>query len=153
MEGNSMNVKQREAMSDPEVRRVFEEELLFGEATDTAAALLESLGKTQRELARRLGVSEGRISQILSGAENLTLRTLAAVGWALGVRFQLDSVPMADRQGTPAQDDPPVPAWLGLLRPRSALVFRDVSRPETKKPAPALVRRPQVRRQKEIVAA
>ena len=100
------------AMTDPEVRRILEEELLFGEATDTISGLLESVGISQKELADRLGVTEGRVSQMLSGHVNLTLRSLAALGWALGVRFELDPRPMADRRGTPAVSDPAPPDWL-----------------------------------------
>ena len=48
-----------EKRTDP--RKAFEEELLVGETADTIAALLESLGISQRELARRLGVSEARV--------------------------------------------------------------------------------------------
>lgn len=116
-------------LRDPEVRRVFEEELLFGESTDTIEALLESLGISQRELAARLGVSQGRVSQLLSGRENITLRTLGALGWALGVRFELNPVPMAERAGTPAADDPPAPAWLSQLRPQPNVEFRTISMP------------------------
>jgi transcriptional regulator with XRE-family HTH domain len=102
-------------LTDPEIRRVFEEELLVGEATGTVAALVEALGLTQRELAERLGVSEGRVSQILSGGTNLTLRSLAGLGWALGVEFKLHPQAMRDRRGTPATDDAPVPGWLHEL--------------------------------------
>jgi hypothetical protein len=59
----------------------------------------------------RLGLSEGRISQILSGSENLTLGTLAAIGWALGFRFELLPVPVTSSnagEGTSAY-----PKWLG----------------------------------------
>lgn len=121
--------RENAALSDPEVRRVFEEELLFGESTDTVEALLESIGVSQRQLATRLGLSEGRVSQVLSGRENITLRTLAAMGWAVGVRFELNPVPMADRAGTPAQDDPPAPAWLTHLRREPNVEFRSVSMP------------------------
>lgn len=102
-------------LTDPEIHRVFEEELLVGEATDTLAALVEVLGISQRDLAARLGVSEGRVSQILSGATNLTLRSLAGLGWALGVEFRLRRQAMSDRRGTPAGADPPAPAWLHEL--------------------------------------
>jgi transcriptional regulator with XRE-family HTH domain len=114
-EASNMSIKQRKALADPEVRRVYEEELLVGEATETIAGLLTSLGIPRKELARRLEVSAGRVSQILSGAENLTLRSLGALGWALGIRFNLRPVAMADRRGTPAEDDPQAPAWLASL--------------------------------------
>lgn len=117
------------ALRDPEVRRVFEEEVLVGEATDTVVGLLESLGLPRKELARRLGVSPGRVSQILSGEENLTLRSLGALGWALGVRFQLTPKPMADRRGTPAIGDPPAPQWLSRIQQQPGTVFAKVQLP------------------------
>jgi transcriptional regulator with XRE-family HTH domain len=108
-----------DVMTDHEARRIYEEELLLGEATENVTALLRSLGLSQRELAQRLGVSEARVSQIVSGAENLTLRSLAALGWALGVRFELDPVAMssAERRGTPAEADAAPPDWLNMLHP------------------------------------
>lgn len=47
-------------------------------------------GVTKRELAQRLGVTPGRVSQVLSGDENLTLRTLAAVCAALDAHLQVE---------------------------------------------------------------
>jgi transcriptional regulator with XRE-family HTH domain len=107
-----MKSNQHDPLTDPEIRRTFEEELLVGEATDTLVAMLESAGLTRKELASRLGVSSARVSQILSGAENLTLRSVAAVAWALGIRFELQPTAVSDRRGTPAEDDPPAPPWL-----------------------------------------
>jgi transcriptional regulator with XRE-family HTH domain len=46
-------------------------------------------GLTRADLASRMGVSPGRVSQVLSGGENLTLRTLASLATALGGRFEL----------------------------------------------------------------
>ncbi len=125
-----MTNRARKDMGTPEIRRAFEEELLVMEATDTVAGLLESLGLSQRELANRLGVSPGRVSQILSGAENLTLRSLGALGWALGIRFDLTPAPMGNRAGTPAIGDPPAPAWLGRMRPRASWNFGPLELPE-----------------------
>jgi transcriptional regulator with XRE-family HTH domain len=132
-----MTNRTREALARPEVRKAFEEELIVGEANDTVIALLDSLGITQKELARRLGVSAGRVSQILSGAENLTLRSLGALGWALGVRFELAPAPMANRAGTPAESDPPPPAWLSRMRPQMSFDFRPLRLPPARK-LPAL---------------
>lgn len=101
-----------EVTATPEGRRAFEEEVLIGEVTDTIAGLLESSSVSQRELARRLGVTEGRVSQILSGTGNLRLRSVAAVAWALGVRFSMRARPLAERAGTPAAEDPPLPEWI-----------------------------------------
>ena len=46
-------------------------------------------GLSRADLAARMGVSPGRVSQILGGGENLTLRTLAALATALDARFDI----------------------------------------------------------------
>jgi transcriptional regulator with XRE-family HTH domain len=51
---------------------------------------LRERGLTRADLAARMGVSPGRVSQILGGGENLTLRTLAALSTALDARFDLE---------------------------------------------------------------
>jgi transcriptional regulator with XRE-family HTH domain len=55
-------------------------------------------GLSRADLAARMGVSPGRVSQILGGGENLTLRTLAALSTALDARFdiQLGTLKAAD---------------------------------------------------------
>jgi plasmid maintenance system antidote protein VapI len=65
-----------------------QEELIL-EATEALARALQSSGLTQSELAGRLGKTEGFVSQILSGDESLTLRSLADVADALGCRVQI----------------------------------------------------------------
>ena len=47
-------------------------------------------GLTRADLAARMGVSPGRVSQILGGGENLTLRTLVALSTALDARFDVE---------------------------------------------------------------
>jgi len=49
---------------------------------------------TRADLATRMGVSPGRVSQILGGGENLTLRTLAALSTALDARFGIELSPL-----------------------------------------------------------
>ena len=75
---------------------------------DTLSLLMEDLGISQRELARRLEQSEANISKLLSGSSNLKLSTIAAIATALGVRVQPHLTP-APRQGTPAEHDPALP--------------------------------------------
>jgi transcriptional regulator with XRE-family HTH domain len=48
---------------------------------------------TRADLAGRMGVSPGRVSQVLSGGENLTLRTLACLATALDGRFEVEFRP------------------------------------------------------------
>lgn len=51
--------------------------------------LLQHAGVSRAGLARRLGWSRARVTQVLSGQENLTVQTLAAVAGALGYTFDL----------------------------------------------------------------
>ena len=75
-------------------------------------------GLSRADLAARMGVSPGRVSQILGGGENLTLRTLAALSTALDARFDLElSSPKAENtyqeEAAPAPNHhsfPPGPA-------------------------------------------
>jgi transcriptional regulator with XRE-family HTH domain len=60
------------------------------EMTTAVTWYMKERGITKRELAERLNVTPGRVSQILSGGENLTLRTLATVCAALDAHFQVD---------------------------------------------------------------
>jgi plasmid maintenance system antidote protein VapI len=78
-----------EFLENPDVRRAFEEELLLGQVRKGIRKRLEELNLPRRELAQRLRVSEGRISQMLSGGENLTLKSLAGLALALNARFDL----------------------------------------------------------------
>jgi len=48
---------------------------------------------TRAELAGWMGVSPGRVSQVLSGGENLTLRTLVSLATALDGRFEVQFRP------------------------------------------------------------
>jgi len=57
---------------------------------DEMLALITQLTNEIADLAARMGVSPGRVSQILGGGENLTLRTLAALSTALDARFDVE---------------------------------------------------------------
>ena len=67
-----------------EGRRGLDVERLLVEATENLCRLMEREGVTGRELARRLGVSPARVSQMLDGTRNLTLATLAEAFHVLG---------------------------------------------------------------------
>ena len=47
---------------------------------------LQELELSQNELARKLGVSEGAVSQMLNNPQNLTLKTIAKYACALGIK-------------------------------------------------------------------
>jgi transcriptional regulator with XRE-family HTH domain len=74
-------------------------------AVDVAAdltLLLHHVGKSRADLARALGWSRARVTQVLSGHENLTIQTIAAVTKALGYTF--DAV--FRKTGAPAATQP-----------------------------------------------
>jgi len=76
---------------------------------------MRSQGVSQRELAGRVGRSEAWISRVLNGRDNTTLKTLADLAWALGVRLSVVGTTFDDRDQTPAAEDPE-PAWLSRQR-------------------------------------
>lgn len=51
--------------------------------------LLDHSGQSRADLARALGWSRARVTQVLSGQENLTVQTIAAVSKALGFTFDV----------------------------------------------------------------
>jgi transcriptional regulator with XRE-family HTH domain len=63
---------------------------LVTQLTNEITWYMRERGLTRTDLAARMGVSPGRVSQILGGGENLTLRTLAALSTALDARFDLE---------------------------------------------------------------
>lgn len=68
------------------------EDLAWDHAMDISGAIytrLNELGMTQRDLAEKLGVTPGRISQIIKGYPGMSLKLLARIESALD--FRLDS--------------------------------------------------------------
>ena len=67
---------------------------LVTQLTNEITWSLRERGLTRADLAARMGVSPGRVCQILGGGENLTLRTLAALSTALDARFDIELNPL-----------------------------------------------------------
>jgi len=65
-----------------------EERRLIALATSRILDEMDVAQLTQAELARRIGVTDAHVSQVLSGSRNMTLRTLAT--FALGCGFTWD---------------------------------------------------------------
>jgi transcriptional regulator with XRE-family HTH domain len=94
--------KDIEAQVDEELSR------LVTQLTNEITVYLREHGLTRAELAGRMGVSPGRISQVLSGGENLTLRTLAALSTALDAQFDVQLIsgkPVSDAGSGPVLTD------------------------------------------------
>jgi len=70
----------------------FAEEAAMAQVAVALADLLERCAVSQRELANRIGVTEGRVSQILAANSNPTVRTVARLAHAMGRRLQVEFV-------------------------------------------------------------
>lgn len=73
-------------------RLAYERESLSHQVLSAVKEFRDSRGLTQQQLALELGVSEGRVSQVLSGDQNLTLKTLASLAAALKGHFEIKLV-------------------------------------------------------------
>jgi transcriptional regulator with XRE-family HTH domain len=96
---------------EPSRRLKYERTLLRLLVAARIENLLDGLNLRQVDLAKRIGKSSAWVSKLLSGRQNLTLDTLAEIGWALGVRWDPQVQP-APRENTPAAADPPLPGWV-----------------------------------------
>lgn len=70
-------------------RRPDYEERILAYVAVKVAGLLRAAGVSQRELARRMDVSDARVSQILSGKANPTVRSLARLADVLGFTMRI----------------------------------------------------------------
>ncbi len=66
--------------------RTYAREVLVYNVTEDILVVLEDLNVSKKELARRLGKSRSYVTQILSGARNMTLGTLSDICFALDVK-------------------------------------------------------------------
>ncbi|WP_260334406.1 helix-turn-helix domain-containing protein [Streptomyces beigongshangae] len=78
---------------------------LARQAATALAGLLAARTMTRTDLARAMGISPGRVSQILSGDENLTLKSLATVAQALQSSVEI-TFRLAPPRREAAQDSP-----------------------------------------------
>jgi transcriptional regulator with XRE-family HTH domain len=69
---------------------------LASEVCDEITWFMREHKISRADLAHSMGVSPGRVSQILSGDENLTLRTLSSVVTALGAKVELTLSPVEE---------------------------------------------------------
>ena len=72
-----------ELAKDEEGRRLLEQERLILEVTESIANVMEEQGISRDELAKRLGKTPAFVTKLLRGDNNLTLRTLADVFYAM----------------------------------------------------------------------
>ncbi len=78
-------------MEDPEFRRAYAVEKATMDAAQLVADLMQQKNLSKAELARLLGKSRAWVTQILSGKENLTIRTLADLLHELGAELHIST--------------------------------------------------------------
>lgn len=99
-------------LGDPKRRRVFEEEKLILSVAEGIWEAMDQRGVTRADIAERLGTTRANITQLLSGSRNMTLKSLAALSCACGVRASLSFRPVPELSGTTSVCEPqqvPIP--------------------------------------------
>ena len=109
-----------------EARAAFERESLSLQILEAIQLHMNRYEFTQQGIARELGITEGRVSQILSGEQNLTLKTLASLAAGLKAHFDIKLVPAT---GSP---------WEGGPTRRPTLSEGVFTTEESSAPAPAV---------------
>ena len=69
-----------------EGERLLRQERFIVEVTEGIIELMKERAISRKELAEQLGKTKGRISQLIDGEANLTLRTLSDIYAALGYK-------------------------------------------------------------------
>jgi transcriptional regulator with XRE-family HTH domain len=82
----------RKKKISPVERKAFIDEFALTTVALEVADAIRASGKSQREVAAELGVSEARISQILAISANPTVKTLARIADAVGRELQVKLV-------------------------------------------------------------
>lgn len=77
----------------PERRRSYEQERLIVDVAEAVQGLLDKAGMKRAELGRRTGIARQSLHQMLSGQQNLTLRTMATIAHELGYRVSVSFEP------------------------------------------------------------
>lgn len=85
MSAKDMFYSEGKEFSSAEKRAYAREELVYNVTEDILIAL-EDLDVSKKELARRLGKSRSFVTQMLSGARNMTLGSLSDICVALGAK-------------------------------------------------------------------
>ncbi len=94
MSGDKTLVEQ--VTSTPEGMRLFQQEALLLEVSESICGLMEEKGISRSKLAELLGKSKSYITQALDGRTNLTLRTIADFFTALDSAARISVVPLVE---------------------------------------------------------
>lgn len=87
-----------ELVADDEARAEYRHELAISAFTNSLARIMADQRMSQAELARRLGVSRVRVSQIMQHRCSPTLRTMMQISSALGCDLTVAITPGVDSE-------------------------------------------------------
>lgn len=101
-----------EYVSDPLNMRAFQQERAIFQVTSLIEDTMEREGISRAALAKRLGTQKSRVTELLDGEGNKTVRTIADVFAVLGYEYHGHIRPICRQQGSTAviADDPAL-AW------------------------------------------
>jgi antitoxin component HigA of HigAB toxin-antitoxin module len=99
---NSILTQYEKFLQKPENQRVYEQERLLVDTVELIASIMKHRGMKKKELAQKIGRSRSFVTQVLRGNQNLTLRTVADLFYALDYRLAMHAIPfLTDERGTP----------------------------------------------------
>jgi DNA-binding Xre family transcriptional regulator len=81
--------KSKNPLARQNAQRAFAESSLVSQAANLVQVLIGRSKFKQKEIATKLGLSTGRVSQMRTDPGNMTLKSLAALCWSLGYRIEL----------------------------------------------------------------
>jgi transcriptional regulator with XRE-family HTH domain len=85
-------------LDNPENRRLYEQERLLVEVTESLTDAMREKKVNRAQLAQALGRSKAFVTQLLRGNHNMTLRTLADLFNALEYQICLKAVPRGEER-------------------------------------------------------
>lgn len=74
-------------LPDPQDQRDYARDRCIVVVTEAIGEAIERSGLTRTQIASKLGVTKGYVSQVLSGPQNITLKTLGDLMWACDVEL------------------------------------------------------------------
>ena len=101
-------------------RKVYAQEGLILDVTESIWGALERRGWNKKALANALGTSRAHVTQLLDGSRNMTLRTLSDIAFRLHMRVD---VRLCDENATNAWEDA---GPVHIVRQQSFRPFSDV---------------------------
>ena len=95
-------------LTEQETASIEAQEMFVVQAQVKINRLMREHNVSQAELARRMGVSEARVSSMFSNDKNFTLRTIGRILHAIGEEAALATMRELEQQGAAAEAERPL---------------------------------------------